>query len=287
MRVSDLCSASLRALPSALFCVLLLLLPQALQAQGAELLPNGNMETFTGNTPTSWNYNPNATGISSIRATNPSPFTEVFAAGGSSVMLTGATSSSQLLSHTIGAYAAPALDFSCEFQVTATGGSANGWELLFVDSTSRMTAAIFLSRNADQQRGGIFIDTFSTTLEIAPIVANTWYQLAFRLDQTSRIITGDVTPFGGSPVDFSVPLSNGSPSTYFEVRQQPYPFSFPTRSNLYLDNVSLTTSVPEPATAVAISLGVLVLATTRRRASEHARTVVADSRITGLRRLRN
>lgn len=102
-----------------------------------------------------------------------------------------------------------------------------------------------------------------------PIETDRWYRVGLHLDLASHLLSGEITPFGGSIQSWSgLQINEGIPSANY-ISFQDAVMNLPAQNaDLFLDNVSVTkwSAVPEASTyGLVAGAALFVLAVVRRR----------------------
>jgi hypothetical protein len=237
-------------------------------ALGAELITNGNFESFSSGLPTSWSYT-QGDGPATLQNSANSPFTNIYPTGSNDLLFTdtAATGLAPIIlqsftsqSGTI--YASWDFNFS-----SLTNG--NYWVLQIDDA---ITAA---TRFDMDFTGGVFAFEESGVgfTPVTSLTANTWYQVTVALNIANDTLSGTITPQSGVSVPFSgsfrvTGVTSLSRLVFIDISAGD---GTGQNANIQLDNVSVNTvaPVPEPSTIalsiLAIGAG-LIAQRIRRRA---------------------
>jgi hypothetical protein len=217
-------------------------------------IANGDMGSFTGNLPSSWVVSGGA--LTSAQSTDNSPFTNKFAANGSSWIIDDSTDTSgsagflQAFSNKTNY---PSVEVNFDFKLTAlTGGT---WGIQFDGAGAELvTGSSSVHYRIDA--GGQFAINAGpgggTITNILALQANKWYNVRATFTTTAvntgssngaGVQSGTITPEGGSPVSWSnVPLLNTSLGfSRLLVRDRNATFA----GDLLLDNVSVALPIIE------------------------------------------
>lgn len=239
----------------------------------AQVLLNGNFESGTGTSITSWSTSStDSFKTITLASSAQSPFTSgtqgvnIATAAGAS---TPTPKLSQSINSSYGSNTSFSLSFDFLSQGTYTG--TDGALILRLFGNSGANQAISL-------RGDGSIALNGTTSATSSYSKNTWYHASLTLptlanSQTTTTITLTLTPWvsgaPGTPVSFTGNWNMAGASYYstFQVQQG---FGITSGANVNLDNVSLTV-VPEPGSATLLGAG-LALVLFRLRSGSRRRT---------------
>jgi hypothetical protein len=211
-------------------------------------IANGDMGSFTGNLPSSWVVSGGA--LTSAQITDNSPFTNKFAANGSSWIIDDSSDTSgsagflQAFSNKTNY---PSVEVNFDFKLTAlTGGT---WGIQFDGAGANLVTGSSSVHYRIDAAGQFAINAGPAGGVITPILAleaDKWYNVRATFTTTAvntgsnngaGVQSGTITPAGGSPVSWSnVPLLNTSLGfSRLLVRDRDASFA----GDLLLDNVSV------------------------------------------------
>jgi hypothetical protein len=237
-----------------------------LQTTRAEILMNGDLEAYLFGQPSSWIYLA-GDGISA-QTNESSPFTNIYQAGSSSVLLTdGAAANvgprlSQSFSSVSGS-----VNLNFDFKLSALAGDP--WLVL----PSATDGFIANNIRIGGSNGNFSISNgFGPVADITSLTAGTWYQVSTTLDLTNSKYSGSITPFGGASTTWSDFVLNGNAHDLVSVTIEDAVFAAATNGAIKVDNFSLSPSnisvaaVPETSTWVMgfLALGATVFLARRK-----------------------
>jgi hypothetical protein len=222
----------------------------------AELLVNGDLESYSGIFPNAWGFSPGAPG--SGPTTPNSPFTGVYPAGTTSLLMTDSTSVD--LAPMLGQSFTPQtgqVTYSADFMLGNLTGAPE--YLAFSGNHSNpnvglVTAFLFVIDGP----GNTLSAGYTGGSPFMTLSPNVWYHIDGSADVVTKTISGTVTPFGGSPV----PFSDFTNPFIVDLRRIEFSDSFSQGSNayqngdLYVDNISV---VPEPGAVCLLAMAGMLL----------------------------
>jgi hypothetical protein len=242
------------------FCVFFaapMLLSLAPGAHAVELLTNGDLESWAFTAPTSWAYTAGQPG--SGQTTPNSPFTGIYPAGTSSLLFVDGPSvdSTPFLAQSFTPQAA--INFSVDFRMNTQSGS--NWYYVVEGNHSNpvvglVTAFVF---GIDDASGNLVDNNNSPILALTP---NVWYHLEGTADIGTHLLSGSVTPFGGSPTSYSNVGFNAFTVDLRRVSIQDSSSAGPgptfQNGDILVDNFSVV-GIPEPAGVFFLAGGAALL----------------------------
>lgn len=227
----------------------------------AQVLLNGNFESGTGTSITSWSTASTDTYKTiALTSSAQSPFT-TGTQGVNIATASGASSPTPKLSQSINSSYGANTSFSLSFDFLSQG--------TYTGTDGAIIIRLFGNSGANQAisfRGDGSIALNGTTTATSSYSKNTWYHATVNIpsltsSQTTTSITLTLTPWvngsGGTPISFTGNW-NMAGATYYNTFQVQQGYGITSGANVNLDNVSLTV-VPEPATAGLLSAGLALV----------------------------
>lgn len=239
----------------------------ATAAATSPLILNGNFESFTGGLPDSWEY-VQGQGPAILKSSLQSPFTNVYPAGSSSVLLTDGISGdfngfTPWLLQRFTPQTGP-IEFSFDFRLESLDGEV--WHIALEDDIGSVIVFEIGVRREDRPndacrtsglpRGDYELYIFSGRPQqchdtyVGPLTAQLWYHVRLTADPLSSTFSGSVTPFEQGSMFFNAPLGHGGAFFVVEVSDSN---DHGINSGLNVDNVSVTTPIPTPTPTCSVA----------------------------------
>lgn len=219
----------------------------ATRAYCAEILANGNLESFASGNPTSWTYQQGEGPATLESSASVSPFTNVYPASTRSALFTdgSAANFTPTLSQAFPTQSG-SLSFSFEFRLSSFGGDPWIW-LPATDSSRFLTNVRLGGSGGEFSLGDNNVSPFAL-----PLSAGAWYQVSMTFNLPANTYSGSITPFGGSATTWTNrSLMNNQ--NLASIRFEDAVFAAEANGAITIDNVSIQT-VPEPSTFALLAL---------------------------------
>lgn len=250
-----------------------------LQTSRAEILQNGNLETFVSGQPSSWDYLYTGGGDGMATKTNgSSPFTNIYPAGTSSLLLADgpAYNSGPGISQSFSSVSGT-VNLSFDFKLSAMAGDP--W-LILPTSTHGLTSHFLTNIRVGGSDGTFSIGNAGSMTNISPLSAGTWYQVSTTLDLANSKYSGSITTYGGSSTMWTNFNLRSDVHDLTSITIEDAVFAAATNGAITVDNFSLSASnasvvaVPETSTWVMgfLALGAVTFLIRRKSKGNH-RTV--------------
>jgi hypothetical protein len=229
----------------------------------AELMVNGNVESFSGGVPTGWTYY-QGDGAASLMSSVHSPFQNVYAGSTSSVLLIDGNTSAggpelyQSVTPTAGI-----VHFSMEFATAALTG--NPWEVE-VASTSGLNVFNLRINNS----GLTLLDGSPSYLITFGLTSGTWYQLGMDFNYNTGTYSGYLQPYGQAALTinnrsfFVIPGTGWSQNFGRVLVYDAVGYDNEVSPPMYIDNISAR-PIPEPGVLSLCGVAILSAIRFRRR----------------------
>ena len=238
----------------------------ALPATAAQMLLNGNLESFSSGQPNSWTYreSPDRSLQTVESSVQVSPFTSVYASSTRSALLTDTTlSNTRPILTQLFSPQTTQLDFSFDFYVADSTFNNDPWVVsLKNDEFGLPFGGNDAFRLMIDLPGGVFRAQGQNSNFDTTILPNTWYHVQTTVNIAAAVFSGSIQPFGGSAVSWSADdlyniFTTSTDPTISRVWVEDLNLTFgAANSNTHFDNFSVT-AIPEPSTTF---FGVVALA---------------------------
>ena len=220
----------------------------AVRASSAEILTNGNFESFSSGNPTSWTYTQGDGPATLESSASVSPFTDVYPFSTRSVLLTEGsdTNFTPNLRQSFTPQTGSVL-FSFEFRLSSLAGDP--WLCVPANSANFSLNNLRIGGAS----GNFALSDGSGFPDILALSTGTWYQVSMTFNFAASSYSGSITPFGGGPSTWS----NRSFLTASLATPNVASVSFGDLSSMVangpiaIDNASI---VPEPPTFALLAL---------------------------------